>query len=186
MPQIVADAPGDRRFSSAVWREQPFFAWVKQSYLLYGEYLKAIAALATLPAAEKRRLEFSMRQFVDAIAPTNFPATNPDVLKRALETDGASVVAGLAQPCRRHRQGPDHDERRVGICARPQPRRHARQRRLPQRADRAAPVRRDDAEGGEAAAADRAAVHQQVLHPRPAAGELVRRATRSRRAIRCS
>jgi len=95
MPQIVAEAPGDRRFSSAIWREQPFFAWVKQSYLLYGEYLKAIASLATLPAAEKRRLEFSVRQFVDAIAPTNFPATNPDVLNRALETDGASVVAGL-------------------------------------------------------------------------------------------
>jgi len=95
MPQIVADAPGDRRFSSAIWREQPFFAWVKQSYLLYGEYLTTIAALATLPAAEKRRLEFSVRQFVDAIAPTNFPATNPDVLNRALETDGASVVAGL-------------------------------------------------------------------------------------------
>jgi polyhydroxyalkanoate synthase len=95
MPQLVADAPGDRRFSSVVWREQPFFAWVKQAYLLYGEYLMAMTSLATLPAAEKRRLEFSVRQFVDAIAPTNFPATNPDVLNRALETDGASVIAGL-------------------------------------------------------------------------------------------
>jgi polyhydroxyalkanoate synthase len=95
MPQLVADAPGDRRFSSAVWRDQPFFAWVKQAYLLYGEYLTAVASLAMLPAAEKRRLEFSVRQFVDAIAPTNFPATNPDVLNRALETDGASVLAGL-------------------------------------------------------------------------------------------
>jgi polyhydroxyalkanoate synthase len=95
MPQIVADAPGDRRFNSAVWREQPYFAWVKQAYLLYGEYLMAMAALAQLPATEKQRLEFSMRQFVDAIAPTNFPATNPDVLDRALETDGASVLAGF-------------------------------------------------------------------------------------------
>jgi len=95
MPQIVADAPGDRRFNSTAWREQPFFAWVKQAYLLYGEYLMAMASLAKLPATEKRRLEFSIRQFVDAIAPTNFPATNPDVLNRALETDGASVLAGL-------------------------------------------------------------------------------------------
>jgi polyhydroxyalkanoate synthase len=54
-----------------------------------------MTSLAKLPAAEKRRLEFSVRQFVDAIAPTNFPATNPDVLNRALETDGASVLAGL-------------------------------------------------------------------------------------------
>ena len=95
MPQIIPDTPGDRRFSSAVWREQPFFAWIKQSYLLYGEYLTAIASLATLPATEKRRLEFAVRQFVAAIAPTNFPATNPEVLNRALETEGASVVAGL-------------------------------------------------------------------------------------------
>jgi polyhydroxyalkanoate synthase len=55
----------------------------------------AMTSLAKLPATEKRRLEFSIRQFVDAIAPTNFPATNPDVLNRALETDGASVLAGL-------------------------------------------------------------------------------------------
>ena len=80
---------------SAVWREQPYFAWAKQAYLLYGEYLMAMAALAQLPPAEKKRLEFSIRQFVDAIAPTNFPATNPEVLERALETDGASVLEGF-------------------------------------------------------------------------------------------
>jgi polyhydroxyalkanoate synthase len=95
LPQIVADPPGDRRFSAAAWREQPFFAWVKQSYLLYAEYLTTIASLATLPPAEKRRLEFSVRQFIDAMAPTNFPATNPDVLNRAFETEGASIVSGF-------------------------------------------------------------------------------------------
>jgi len=95
MPQIVAEPPGDRRFNSAAWREQPFFAWVKQAYLLYGEYLMAMTSLANLSTTERRRLEFSIQQFIEAIAPTNFPATNPDVLKRALETDGASVVAGL-------------------------------------------------------------------------------------------
>ena len=95
MPQIVPDAPGDKRFSGSVWRDQPYYSWIRQAYLLYGEYLAAMAALAQLPPAEKRRLEFSTRQFVDAIAPTNFPATNPDVLHRALETDGASILAGL-------------------------------------------------------------------------------------------
>jgi polyhydroxyalkanoate synthase len=95
MPPLVAEDPGDRRFHSAVWREQPYFSWVKQAYLLYGEYLLAMTALAQLPPAEKRRLEFSVRQFVDAIAPTNFPATNPEVLQRAFATDGASIVEGL-------------------------------------------------------------------------------------------
>jgi poly[(R)-3-hydroxyalkanoate] polymerase subunit PhaC len=95
MPALVAEQPGDRRFQAPVWREQPYYAWVKQAYLLYGEYLNAAAALADLPPAEKRRLQFSVRQFVDAIAPTNFPATNPEVLKRALQTEGESVLEGF-------------------------------------------------------------------------------------------
>jgi len=92
---VTAPPPGDRRFASSVWSQQPYFAWLKQAYLLYGEYLTRVAALAQLPPEEKRRLEFSVRQFVDAIAPTNFPATNPDVLERAVETEGASIVEGF-------------------------------------------------------------------------------------------
>ena len=97
-PRVSADAPDhatDRRFASRAWRELPYFAWLKQAYLLQSEYLTAVASLARLPPKEKRRLEFSVRQFVDAIAPSNFPATNPDVLERAIETDGASMIAGL-------------------------------------------------------------------------------------------
>src|SRR6478609_2201037 len=85
---------GDRRFVSAAWRE-PYFAWLKHAYLLYAEYLTALASLARLPAAEKRRLAFSVRHVLDEIAPTNFPATNPDVLARAIETEGASVIEGV-------------------------------------------------------------------------------------------
>ena len=85
----------DRRFASKAWREQPYFAWLAQSYRLYSEYLTALASLAQLPPEEKRRLEFTVRQFVDAMAPSNFPATNPDVLQRAIETEGASLVEGL-------------------------------------------------------------------------------------------
>ena len=95
LPEIVAGAASDRRFGSAAWREQPYFAWLRQAYLLYAEYLTEIARLAQLPPAEKRRLEFSTRQFIDAIAPTNFPGTNPDVIARALSTEGASLVQGL-------------------------------------------------------------------------------------------
>ena len=85
----------DRRFASKAWREQRYFAWLAQSYRLYGEYLTALASLARLPPREKQRLEFTVRQFIDAIAPTNFPATNPDVLQRAFETQGESLVQGL-------------------------------------------------------------------------------------------
>jgi polyhydroxyalkanoate synthase len=95
MLEIVASDPSDRRFASSIWRDQPYFSWIRQAYLLYGQYLLAMAALAQLPSAERRRLEFSVRQFVDAIAPTNFPATNPDVLQRAVESEGKSIVEGM-------------------------------------------------------------------------------------------
>ena len=91
----ATDSPRDRRFASPAWREQPYFAWVQEAYLLYGEYLRKLAALAHLPPAEKRRLEFAVRQYVDAIAPSNFPATNPDVIARAIETHGESLAQGF-------------------------------------------------------------------------------------------
>ena len=81
---------------------------------------------------------------------------------------------------------PHLDERRARLRGRPQSGGHARRRRVPQRADRADPVRADDAEGASAPAVDRSAVHQQVLHPRPAAGRLVRPLGRRPRATRCS
>ncbi len=95
LPDLVEPPPGDRRFRAAAWRDQPFYSLLKQSYLLYAEYLRELAHLAPLPAAEKRRLEFATRQYLDAIAPTNFAATNPDVLAKAVATEGASLVQGL-------------------------------------------------------------------------------------------
>src|SRR4029434_10886253 len=85
----------DRRFRTTAWREQPYFAFLRQAYLLYAEYMQEQARRAPLPEHEKRRLEFTTRQYLDAIAPTNFPATNPDVLAKAFATEGASLVQGL-------------------------------------------------------------------------------------------
>ena len=94
---VVAEAqPGDRRFAAPEWNELPFFALMKQSYLLAAEYLNELAASTALPETEKKRLVFATKQFVDALAPTNFVATNPVVLKRALDTEGASLVRGFA------------------------------------------------------------------------------------------
>jgi polyhydroxyalkanoate synthase subunit PhaC len=95
MPELIAPPEGDRRFKTPAWREQPYFAFVKQAYLLYSEYLTELARIAPLPEHERRGLEFATRQYLDAIAPSNFPATNPDVLAKALETEGESLVRGL-------------------------------------------------------------------------------------------
>src|SRR4051812_34160078 len=93
---IDAAEKRDRRFAAPAWREQPYFAFIKDAYLLCAEYLTELASLVQLPPFEKQRFEFATRQYLDAIAPTNYPATNPEVLRRALETDGASLLHGFA------------------------------------------------------------------------------------------
>ena len=95
MPEIVQTPSNDRRFAAAAWREQPYFSYLRQAYLLYAEYVAALADSARLPPVDKHRLQFATRQYLDAIAPTNFPATNPEVLQRAVDTEGASLVQGL-------------------------------------------------------------------------------------------
>jgi len=95
LPDIAAEPESDHRFRSEAWHEQPFYSLLRQSYLLYADYLRELAALAPLSASDKRRLEFATRQYIDAIAPTNFAGTNPDVLAQAIRTEGASLVQGL-------------------------------------------------------------------------------------------
>jgi polyhydroxyalkanoate synthase subunit PhaC len=95
LPELVAAPPSDRRFKAAAWSEQPYFAFLKQGYLLYAEYMCELARTAPLAEHEKRGLEFATRQYLDAIAPSNFAATNPDVLAKAFATDGGSLVQGL-------------------------------------------------------------------------------------------
>ena len=91
-----AHGPADRRFSDKAWREHPYFAWLRDAYLLYGEYVRELAALAQTDDATKRRLVFLAQQYVDAISPSNFLATNPEALKRALATGGTSIAQGLS------------------------------------------------------------------------------------------
>ena len=94
-----ADAPmehPDRRFGARAWREQPYFAWLRDAYLLYADYVRELAELAQCDPATKRRIRFLARQYVDAIAPCNFLATNPDAISLAMQSAGASVARGLS------------------------------------------------------------------------------------------
>jgi polyhydroxyalkanoate synthase len=85
----------DRRFGAKEWREQPFFAWLRDSYLLYADYVRELAALAQGDAEAKKRVAFLAEQYTDAVAPSNFLATNPEALKLAFESGGASIAQGL-------------------------------------------------------------------------------------------
>ncbi|HEY1461487.1 MAG TPA: class I poly(R)-hydroxyalkanoic acid synthase, partial [Casimicrobiaceae bacterium] len=92
----AGSAPRDRRFASREWHEQPYFALLRDGYLLYAEYLRALAGLAQTDETTRKRVNFLVQQYVDAIAPSNFLATNPDALKRAIESGGASLARGLS------------------------------------------------------------------------------------------
>ena len=92
----AATRTGDRRFAAKEWREQPFFAWLRDSYLLYADYVRELAELAQGDADAKKRLSFLAQQYAEAVAPSNFLATNPEALKLALDSGGASLAQGLS------------------------------------------------------------------------------------------
>ena len=88
--------PTDRRFANPLWDSHPGFNFLKQQYLMNAEAVStAVQDIEALDAGEKRRLDYFSKQIVDMFAPTNFLATNPDALERAVATDGESLVRGL-------------------------------------------------------------------------------------------
>jgi len=88
-------ASGDRRFKDMAWQEAPYYDLLKQSYLLGSKQLKDFVDQAQVDDKAKLQLRFYARQFIDAISPSNFPATNPDVIRTAIQTRSASLVAGM-------------------------------------------------------------------------------------------
>ncbi|MBY4676921.1 PHA/PHB synthase family protein [Marinobacterium arenosum] len=92
---VANPAPGDRRFQAEEWSQNPVFSYIKQSYLLTSQLLSEMAANAKLNDSEQKKLEFYTQQYIDAMSPTNFAATNPEVLQQALETKGQSLIDGL-------------------------------------------------------------------------------------------
>jgi poly[(R)-3-hydroxyalkanoate] polymerase subunit PhaC len=91
----VALAKGDKRFKDASWREQPYFDLLKQSYLLSSRQLLEIVDRAQVDDKTKLQLRFYARQFIDAISPSNFPTTNPEVIRKAIDTRSASLTDGI-------------------------------------------------------------------------------------------
>lgn len=95
-PALALPDPGDRRFAAPEWSRSPFYDYLRQAYLINADFLRRLAE--TLPVedgAAKSRVRFLTRQYVDALAPSNFVATNPEFVKTALETKGASITEGI-------------------------------------------------------------------------------------------
>ncbi|RDW14464.1 class I poly(R)-hydroxyalkanoic acid synthase [Paracoccus thiocyanatus] len=95
-PAPPADELKDRRFSNPLWEAHPFFSFIRRQYQINAQALQEAASALDLPEmTDRRRIEWFTRQMIDMMAPTNFLATNPDALEKALETEGESLVRGL-------------------------------------------------------------------------------------------
>jgi polyhydroxyalkanoate synthase len=89
-------AATDRRFQHPAWTENFLFDYIKQSYLFSAEtILSAVNRIDGLNPKTAHKVDFYTRQFVDAMAPSNFLATNPEVLQTTIETGGENLLRGL-------------------------------------------------------------------------------------------
>jgi polyhydroxyalkanoate synthase len=94
---VVKPDPSDKRWRSADWSSHPVFDAIKQSYLLNQNFLMGLVqGVEGVDEKTKRKVEFLTKQMVDAMAPTNFALTNPDVLRETVQSKGENLTKGLA------------------------------------------------------------------------------------------
>ncbi len=93
----AADASGaDRRFKDEAWKQNEVFDFIKQSYLLSARYVQStVSEVEGLDPKTAQKVDFYTRQFIDAMSPTNFVMTNPEVLRKTAETGGENLLKGL-------------------------------------------------------------------------------------------
>lgn len=91
-----APAQPDKRFAGAHW-QTPYFAALRAQYEAFAEVMTKAVASATVPERERKRAEFFVKQYLDAIAPTNAFVGNPNAIAEALATQGESLKRGMEQ-----------------------------------------------------------------------------------------
>jgi polyhydroxyalkanoate synthase len=93
---LMEPAKGDRRFKNAEWSESIVFDHIKQTYLLTSSFLNNLVCdVDGLDETTQKKVEFYTRQFVDAISPSNFLFTNPEVIRATIESKGDNLIQGM-------------------------------------------------------------------------------------------
>lgn len=94
---VIDNAPADRRFKDDAWKENEVFDFIKQSYLLSARFVQDVVThVDGLDDKTAKKVDFYARQFVDAMSPSNFLLTNPEVLRKTAETGGENLLKGLS------------------------------------------------------------------------------------------
>ena len=180
---VAEPDPRDKRFADPEWSTNQFFDFLKQAYLLTVQWANHLVKDAEgLDPHTRQKAEFYVRQIANAISPSNFVLTNPELLRETVTSNAENLVRGMHMLAEDIEAGHGNlkirqsDARKFEVGA--QSRAHARQGDFRERADAAHPVHAVDRDGAQAAAADRAALDQQVLHPRSHAGEILHQVVR--------
>ncbi|HET9147810.1 MAG TPA: class I poly(R)-hydroxyalkanoic acid synthase, partial [Acetobacteraceae bacterium] len=93
---VVPDDPKDKRFKDEAWKENEIFDFIRQSYLLSARFLQdVIRQVEGLDPKTAQKVDFYSRQFIDAMSPSNFALTNPQVLRKTVESGGENLIKGL-------------------------------------------------------------------------------------------
>jgi len=94
---VIEASPSDRRFKDAAWKENEIFDFIKQSYLLSARFVQdVVGRVDGLDPKTAQKVDFYARQFVEAMSPSNFVLTNPEVLRKTAETGGENLLKGLS------------------------------------------------------------------------------------------
>ncbi len=94
---VIAHDPKDKRFADPAWKQNEIFDFIKQSYLLSARYINDVVThVDGLEPKTAQKVDFYARQFINALSPSNFALTNPEVLRKTRETGGENLVRGLS------------------------------------------------------------------------------------------
>ena len=118
----------DRRFAAPEWSDNPVFDTIRQCYLAISDQLLDRSRRSTGSTTRRgRRLRFATKSFVDAMAPSNFALTNPEVMKKTIETRGENLLSGLRNMLDDIGRGQLSQTKQGVVRGRQQPRRDAGQ-----------------------------------------------------------
>ncbi len=105
----VDETNEDRRFSDDAWHDHFIFSYIRQSYLLFSRwFLRTVHGVEGMDNVDARKVDFYAQQFIDAISPSNFLMTNPEVIRETLASKGQNLVRGFSNLIKDLERAPGH------------------------------------------------------------------------------
>ena len=94
-PPVVAPDPKDKRFADPEWSQNQFFDFLKQAYLLTSHWAERLVKEAEVDPHTRAKAEFYIRQISNALSPSNFVLTNPELVRETLASNAENLVRGM-------------------------------------------------------------------------------------------